>query len=121
MEGSVHPLNKLKVVLEFGFHQFLDLSESQSLYLNELLDMEELETCLQDFEIVQEVHLQLGIPFDFVQWHSLGICCIQKVTVDAARPKLLNFGDMDQQSVVDPADDVETRGVAVINAGHVGR
>lgn len=52
MEGSVHPLNKLKVVLEFGFHQFLDLSESQFLYLNELLDMEELETCLQDFEIV---------------------------------------------------------------------
>lgn len=50
-----------------------------------LVDVQTLEGGLQNFEVMQEIGLQIGLPFDFVEWHFLGVGCVQQLAVDVAR------------------------------------
>ena len=71
-----------------------------------LVDVQALEGGLQNFEVMQEIGLQIGLPFDFVEWHFLGVGCVQQLAVDVARTQLLDFCEVSDSEVVDPLHDV---------------
>jgi hypothetical protein len=54
------------------------------MYIDLLLNAKMLERVLQELEIIDEVDLLDGVPFDPMQGHFIGVGCIQKMTVNAA-------------------------------------
>lgn len=79
-------------------------------YVDVLVYAKTIEGSLKYFEVVEEVDLEVCLPLHFVQWHFLWECCIQKLAIYVSGAKLLDFGEMSDQKVVDPVNDLVAGG-----------
>lgn len=80
------PLNKLKVILVFGFGQFL--------YINVSFNACFVESGLKDFEIIYELILSFCFPIYLIQGDLTRVNDVDDLTIDRARSKLLNFANV---------------------------
>lgn len=61
-----------------------------------------VKTVLQYLKVVNEVDLEIGVPFDLVQGDFMRISSIEDMAIDASRPQLLDIAHLDMQGRVDP-------------------
>jgi hypothetical protein len=78
-------------------------------YFDVFGDSEVFEAVLQDFEVVDEVYFEVGLPFDLLKGHFPGVGSIQELAVDASRPELFDGGERGAENVVDPVHNVVPR------------
>lgn len=100
------PLQELKVVLVLAFDEFFNIDM--------LHDSQFGESLLQNFEIADELVLELGLPVDFGHGEFAGIENVGELAVDGPRAQLLNFGETGLQKIVDPVEQFSPREVDCI-------
>lgn len=69
------------------------------------------EARLQYLVVMQKVYLEVSSPFNFIQWHFLGVSSIKDMTVNGSRAQLLNFSDRRNQQIINPVDNLMPRGI----------
>jgi len=90
VETFSEPLQKLKVVLILALDQLLHIDIPLSLDLGEAL--------LKNFEIIDILILIFGLPVNFAQGN------IHELTEDGPSSKLLYFGEVGLEEIVDPVE-----------------
>lgn len=62
------------------------------------------EGLLEDFEVVQVLIVKLGLPVDFGEWDFAGVDDVKELAIGSASPELLDFGVVDSEESVEPAE-----------------
>ena len=68
------------------------------------MDSELLKGGLKYFEVMQEIHLEIGMPLNFIQGNMMGKSGIKKLAINISWTQLLYFSQVGDDQVVDPLD-----------------
>ncbi len=98
IEYFFEPLEKLKIILILALDKFFDIDIFHDAKLGEVL--------LEKLKVSDILIIIFGLEVDFGEGDFIGIEEVEHLAVDSAGAKLLDFGEVGAEQLVDPGEQV---------------